>query len=41
MAEVEFERTLIDIKNRLHEAKHWREVQAVEDYIDKLIEKLD
>ena len=41
MTEVEFERVLIDIKDRLHEAEHWREVNALEEYIERLIEKLD
>ena len=41
MTEVEFERALIRIKDELHEAKQWREVERVEDFVDELLEQLD
>ena len=37
----EIERKLIEIKDALHEAKQWHEVERAEDMLDELIGELD
>lgn len=41
MSNERIESKLIEIKDALHEAKQWREVERVEDMLDKLIGELD
>lgn len=41
MSNDNIERKLIEIKDALHEAKQWREVERAENMLDELIEELN